>query len=645
MDVLVGRGPRHQCSLMRQYGLLYGALLLGLTVFLLLGPGTSTASADTAGKDLFIYDVTSSDGLVKVTVQPSNSTALKLPVTAENIEASGLKFESKKDWERYTLDVTITQSSPGAKLTYNWADGTLPWPVKISDWLPGTENRWYTDNFYTKGPAEVRIIIPKGMDLLDVRDWGYQYRQETGEDGRVQVIFDVPEGREARWIGVSYNRPWANMYSVYGKEYMPLYYPTVLGKYPEYMDRIKKFYEASEEFYATYKNNIGHTPPAAALYAISWVQGYGGAFTTGLGCYYNYRGMAGFECPPVTDGGRLMGAYHEMSHLFQPAGLPEFIGGHVWSLYLTLNYDYIMFPTLEFAQYRKKERMSADAEIAKAYLVFLEMREKNIVPGAWYVWPEKLPEVEEFIASRGCDYSLGAYQEKVRAYIMLKMERDFGKDFWGRYANYYEKTGLHYPVPDPIVQQVVAAQLGFTLGRDITDYLEDITGCDLNVELAGNGTNLIANGSAESEGAWRLESWQPTAKLTYDKSVRFKGNASLRLDCSQANDAKIMQTVKVEPNTYYLLSAWVKTDDVLNSPSGACICVMPGDGSHNVKGTRDWRQIALLFYSDNRTEMDIALRLGWDDRPTTGTVWFDEVELVPLFTQNGWAKLKTLGEK
>jgi hypothetical protein len=51
----------------------------------------------------------------------------------------------------------------------------------------------------------------------------------------------------------------------------------------------------------------------------------------------------------------------------------------------------------------------------------------------------------------------------------------------------------------------------------------------------------------------------------------------------------------------------------------------------------------MLVYSGDRSEVTIALRLGWADQPAVGTVWFDDAEMLPLFTKLGWQRFLTLG--
>ncbi len=593
------------------------------------------AAAEQAAKKLtYTFDVPL-EGPVHVTIRPQAAGALALPVTAENVKAEGLKHELKKSWDLFVATADVTVTGPNPELTYDWPDGTLPWPIKISNWLSESERRWFADTFRIVGPAEATVILPPGTTVMECRDWDCPKREEKTGDGRVRVVFDVPDGKKVNWMGVIYSRPWENRYAVYGESPTPVYYPKVLAKNPEYMARVKALYEATRGFYQDYAKRLGYTPlDDIRQYGISWLQGYGGAFCTGRNCYYDYRRMAGFEWPPTTDGGRLMGAYHEMGHCFQPEGLPDYLGSHTWTAYLTMDYDWNNFPTPPEVEQRKAAGGSADGRYTSAYRLYRTMRDKKMVPPVWYKWPEPTPEIDAYLKEQKCPERFGVLRECASTGIMLTLERESEPGFWGRFGKICNASGVLYEgVEDPIQQQVVTALLSAAAGKDLTKRLTELTDCDLAVKLEGDGTNLV------KPDQWTLDAWQPSAKFDRDQNVRHGGGATLKLACAEPNDARIVQKVTVKPQTYYIVTGWLRTEDVPEATSGVTIGVVPDAASLTVVGTRDWRRVGRIFKSGNDTEIAVALRLGWNSQPTTGTVWFDGVEMYPLLSKPGWQKL------
>lgn len=635
----------------RSHGRSARKLLIGAALFLIsLGTafaavGDSPSGSNPQVKDVYSYDV-SAEGTVRVTVHPISAEPLFIPVTAEKITAKDLEYTSVKNWEKFRYELMVKPTGPNPTLTYEWPDGALPWAVKTSEWLVDSKNKWFTDNFWTAGPAAVSITVPAGAEILEYRERECPMVTDATSDGRARVTFDIPAGKRVSWLGVVYKWPWADKYSIYGGSPVPLYYPTMLGRYPEYMAQLKHFYDANLKFYKTYQTDLRFTPIVdIGLYTISWIQGYGGAYTSGhIGTYYNYRGIAGFEYPIYKEGSNMMGAYHEMAHAFQPAGYPDFIGGHTWTAYLTREYDWNDFPTVDKVADRKRQGGYPEQESLKAHDLFREMHAKGLLPGLWYKWPETAsPEVEAFFKERNVPYSMGALHEKAEAGAMMRMDREFGQSFWGRYARTFLSSGLAYTAEEPVLQKVVAAQMGVAEGRDLTAYFTDLTGCDLAPQLTGVGKEILANGGMEGNGSWTLESTQPGAVMDWDKKVRHEGKQSLKIKCDAQNVAMAAQKVSVQPKTYYLFTAWVRTSGVDQTTSGANLCVVPDPGSMQIRGTNDWKRISMLAYSGENTEMTIGMRLGWTDQPAVGTVWFDDAEMIPLFTKLGWQRLLTLG--
>jgi len=155
--------------------------------------------------------------------------------------------------------------------------------------------------------------------------------------------------------------------------------------------------------------------------------------------------------------------------------------------------------------------------------------------------------------------------------------------------------------------------------------------------------NLLSNGSFE-EGAysptespidWAWDAWQPSAIFTWDNTQARTGDKSVKIYAPTSNDARWIQSVDVEPNTLYFLSGWIKTDNVGHSSepvdAGANLSLF-GTWEHSagVFGSQDWTQNSILFNSGDGIQVTVGARLGYWAGTTTGTAWFDDLQLKPI---------------
>ena len=162
--------------------------------------------------------------------------------------------------------------------------------------------------------------------------------------------------------------------------------------------------------------------------------------------------------------------------------------------------------------------------------------------------------------------------------------------------------------------------------------------------------NLLSNGSFE-EGAysptdsptdWAPEAWQPSAVFTWDDSQARTGDKSVSINAPVENDARWNQTVDLELNTLYSLSGWIKTDSV-DGGAGANLSLSGGSHtfthSEGVFGTHEWMHNSVIFNSENDSQLAIQARLGHFGATTSGTAWFDDLQLTPLVPMDphpGW---------
>jgi len=121
--------------------------------------------------------------------------------------------------------------------------------------------------------------------------------------------------------------------------------------------------------------------------------------------------------------------------------------------------------------------------------------------------------------------------------------------------------------------------------------------------------------------------------VSIDSEVAHEGGRSLRLRHNRATSyTRAQQTIAVEPNTRYLLTAWVKAENVElgDGSQGARLYVEKSTGdtaSRKQYGTFDWKRIRLgPVESGNTTKFSVLCYLHM----ATGTVWWDDITCVKV---------------
>ncbi|MGE5557006.1 MAG: carbohydrate binding domain-containing protein [Bacillota bacterium] len=155
---------------------------------------------------------------------------------------------------------------------------------------------------------------------------------------------------------------------------------------------------------------------------------------------------------------------------------------------------------------------------------------------------------------------------------------------------------------------------------------------------AGAADNLLLNGGFEEGDTaqpsnWTREFWQQGAVLSLTDQKSYRGKYSLMLKSDNPNDVRMVQTVKVKPNTCYKLSGWVSYENVTSGKVGANLCVVMNGFNHSptLNGTGDWTYTELNFRTHARQTMAvIGARLGMWGNDVTGTAYFDELSLTEL---------------
>ncbi len=174
------------------------------------------------------------------------------------------------------------------------------------------------------------------------------------------------------------------------------------------------------------------------------------------------------------------------------------------------------------------------------------------------------------------------------------------------------------------------------------------------VELAGAGQpeppadgSLVWDGGFEAPFADGGFGWRwtphPGVEFAFDSGTKHSGTRSLRIAFEGGENlsfGNLVQYVVVEPGKTYQFSAYFKTDEI-TTDRGLGFAVFdprsPGTTGRltaDLTGTQPWTRIALTFTAGANTRVAaIALRRVPSeklDNKLQGTVWVDDVSLVPL---------------
>jgi len=145
---------------------------------------------------------------------------------------------------------------------------------------------------------------------------------------------------------------------------------------------------------------------------------------------------------------------------------------------------------------------------------------------------------------------------------------------------------------------------------------------------------------------------QPTATLALDEKVKHSGNRSVRIENRDMRDityvrysterftARLEDPRNLRPNRRYAIRWWVRGQAIDAAGTGPILMMhiystmegktygTPASEEMSLpKGTFDWQPREFVFITDPYARwITFTLQLRW----TTGTVWYDDVELVDL---------------
>ncbi|MBN1410125.1 MAG: PilZ domain-containing protein [Spirochaetales bacterium] len=150
--------------------------------------------------------------------------------------------------------------------------------------------------------------------------------------------------------------------------------------------------------------------------------------------------------------------------------------------------------------------------------------------------------------------------------------------------------------------------------------------------------NLLENGGFERDYFNQIAMWGNEAHIYSTDAVRFfvkdnEGHSGTR--CAAIanlvpNDSKIIQWVKVKPNSLYRLSCWIKAVEVEGGNTGANISVLGiGNSSPDFKDTAgEWVYTELYGRTGSQqNELAVVARLGFYGSLVRGLAYFDDIGL------------------
>jgi putative membrane-bound dehydrogenase-like protein len=147
------------------------------------------------------------------------------------------------------------------------------------------------------------------------------------------------------------------------------------------------------------------------------------------------------------------------------------------------------------------------------------------------------------------------------------------------------------------------------------------------------GEELISNGSFEKlagdmPAGWAVRTYRGSAQHRV-ADVAHTGKHSIEISASKGTDSSVHFDLKVDRNSEYELSGWIKTENVAGGGHGALLALhaLPGQPrTKALKGTNDWTQVKLRFETDSANSISInSLFGGWGT--STGKAWWDDVSL------------------
>lgn len=147
--------------------------------------------------------------------------------------------------------------------------------------------------------------------------------------------------------------------------------------------------------------------------------------------------------------------------------------------------------------------------------------------------------------------------------------------------------------------------------------------------------NLIWNPDVDSLDYWIEDAWDISSDLSRFAmaDTGYGDNTSLYVENMQANDARFIQSIWVEPDTTYRISCYVMAEGCGEDADGANLSIIDtfvsSDLVYDTAG--QWQYVELYGKTGpDQTELTLAARLGNYSSTNTGKAWFDHFEMVAV---------------
>jgi hypothetical protein len=162
-----------------------------------------------------------------------------------------------------------------------------------------------------------------------------------------------------------------------------------------------------------------------------------------------------------------------------------------------------------------------------------------------------------------------------------------------------------------------------------------------------NGGFEDSSGDPSTPAGWSRQMYVSGASLTWESTVAHDGLLSVRVSNPTPNDAAWTQTVTLQPDHYYLLSGWIKTDNVAHTTqgvdAGANLCLWgTWQRTAPIIGTNDWTYVRLVFNSGPTGTVTIGARVGYWVGVASGTAWFDDLRVTEILPSDPHPRWKIL---
>ena len=165
---------------------------------------------------------------------------------------------------------------------------------------------------------------------------------------------------------------------------------------------------------------------------------------------------------------------------------------------------------------------------------------------------------------------------------------------------------------------------------------------------AARAENLLVNPSFDQDSAhWESEMWLDAQGVTLAAwTPDGRSGGGLSIENRMANDARFVQTVRVKPETTYLLSGYVNTDGAIGGGGAGVSVIGYTNARAHVENTRGkWQRVALYFRTaQGQTRVKVAARVGFYGGDVAGSARFDDLSLTEVSEVPAGASLAVLAD-